>query len=297
MFDGGPREVSQYWVPEMISNMPACEVAIDLGAHGPVSASALACASGTYALLDARRLIMAGEADVVLAGGTDAGITPTMLAGLAKMGPLSERNDEPELASRPFDLDRDGFVFGEGAVVLVVESAEHARRRGAPGYGSVAGGALTSDAFHMSAPEPSGVQAARSIELALKRSDTDPSELDYICAHGTGTRANDTAETRAIKLALGEHARRVPASSPKSMVGHLIGAAGALSVMTCLLAIRDGVIPPTINLDTPDPECDLDYVPLQARQTEVRTAAANAFGFGGQNCVVVLKAPATGRRR
>jgi 3-oxoacyl-[acyl-carrier-protein] synthase II len=149
----------------------------------------------------------------------------------------------------------------------------------------------------MSAPEPSGVQAARSIELALKRSDTDPSELDYICAHGTGTRANDTAETRAIKLALGEHARRVPASSPKSMVGHLIGAAGALSVMTCLLAIRDGVIPPTINLDTPDPECDLDYVPLQARQTEVRTAAANAFGFGGQNCVVVLKAPATGRRR
>jgi 3-oxoacyl-[acyl-carrier-protein] synthase II len=297
MYDGGPREVSQYWVPEMISNMPACEVAIDVGAHGPVSASALACASGTYALLDARRLIMAGEADVVLAGGTDAGITPTMLAGLAKMGPLSERNDEPELASRPFDLDRDGFVFGEGAVVLVVESAEHARARGAAAYGSVAGGALTSDAFHMSAPEPSGAQAARSIELALNRSATDPAELDYICAHGTGTRANDTAETRAIKIALGDEAARVPASSPKSMVGHLIGAAGALSVMTCLLAIRDGVIPPTINLDTPDPECDLDYVPLQARETEVATTAANAFGFGGQNCVVVLKAPAGGRQR
>jgi 3-oxoacyl-[acyl-carrier-protein] synthase II len=297
MYDGGPREVSQYWVPEMISNMPACEVAIDVGAHGPVSASALACASGTYALLDARRLIMAGEADVVLAGGTDAGITPTMLAGLAKMGPLSERNDEPELASRPFDLDRDGFVFGEGAVVLVVESAEHARARGAAAYGSVAGGALTSDAFHMSAPEPSGAQAARSIELALNRSATDPAELDYICAHGTGTRANDTAETRAIKIALGDEAARVPASSPKSMVGHLIGAAGALSVMTCLLAIRDGVIPPTINLETPDPECDLDYVPLQARETEVATTAANAFGFGGQNCVVVLKAPAGGRQR
>jgi 3-oxoacyl-[acyl-carrier-protein] synthase II len=234
---------------------------------------------------------------VVLAGGTDAGITPTMLAGLAKMGPLSERNDEPELASRPFDLDRDGFVFGEGAVVLVVESAEHARRRGAPGYGSVAGGALTSDAFHMSAPEPSGAQAARSIELALKRSATGPAELDYICAHGTGTRANDTAETRAIKIALGDEATRVPASSPKSMVGHLIGAAGALSVMTCLLAIRDGVIPPTINLHTPDPECDLDYVPLHARETEVRTTAANAFGFGGQNCVVVLKAPPGGRQR
>jgi 3-oxoacyl-[acyl-carrier-protein] synthase II len=281
----------------MISNMPACEVAIDLGAHGPVSASALACASGTYALLDARRLIMAGEADVVLAGGTDAGITPTMLAGLAKMGPLSERNDEPELASRPFDLDRDGFVFGEGAVVLVVESAEYARARGAAAYGSVAGGALTSDAFHMSAPEPSGAQAARSIELALKRSATGPAELDYICAHGTGTRANDTAETRAIKIALGDEATRVPASSPKSMVGHLIGAAGALSVMTCLLAIRDGVIPPTINLHTPDPECDLDYVPLHARETEVRTTAANAFGFGGQNCVVVLKAPPGGRQR
>jgi 3-oxoacyl-[acyl-carrier-protein] synthase II len=296
MFERGPREVSQYWVPEMILNMPACEVAIDLGAHGPVSASALACASGTAALLDARRLILAGEADVVLAGGTDAGITATMLAGLAKMGPLSERNDEPELASRPFDLDRDGFVFGEGAVVLVVESADHARVRGATAYGAVAGGALTSDAFHMSAPEPSGLHAARAIELALTRSATAPEELDYLCAHGTATRANDAAETKAIKIALGEHAGRVPASSPKSMVGHLIGAAGALSAMTCLLAMRDRLIPPTINLDTPDPDCDLDYVPLTAREADVRTAAANAFGFGGQNCVVVLRAPDDPRR-
>lgn len=291
MLRGGPREVSQYWVPEMILNMPACEVAIDLKAHGPVSASALACASGTAALLDARRLIMSGEADVVIAGGTDAGITPTMLAGLAKMGPLSERNDAPAQASRPFDADRDGFVFGEGAVVLVVESAEHARARRATAYGSLAGGALTSDAFHMSAPEPSGLHAARAIELALKHSDTTPEQLDYICAHGTGTRANDTAETKAIKLALGEVAERVPASSPKSMVGHLIGAAGALSVMACLLAMRDGVLPPTINLHTADPDCDLDYVPLEARPAKVRAAAANAFGFGGQNCVVVLKAP------
>jgi 3-oxoacyl-[acyl-carrier-protein] synthase II len=298
MLTGGPREVSQYWVPEMILNMAACEVAIDLGAHGPVSASALACASGTAALLDARRLIMSGEAEVVIAGGTDAAITPTMLAGLAKMGPLSERNDEPEQASRPFDADRDGFVFGEGAVVLVVESAENARARGAEAYGSLAGAALTSDAFHMSAPEPSGIHAARAIELALKRSATLPEELDYICAHGTATRANDTAETKAIKLALGEVAAHVPASSPKSMVGHLIGAAGALSVMTCLLAMRDEVIPPTINLHTPDPDCDLDYVPLQARPAQVGTAAANAFGFGGQNCVVVVKAPNhDGRRR
>lgn len=244
----GLREVSPYWVPSMISNMPACEVAIDFGAHGPVSASALACASGTYAVLEARRLILAGEADVVIAGGTDSGLTPTMLGGLAKMGPLSERNHEPEAASRPFDADRDGFVFGEGAVIMVVESAAHAAARGARSYGSVAGGALTSDAFHISAPEPSGVHAARAVAVALERADAQPHELDYICAHGTGTRANDAAETRAIRIALGADADHVPASSPKSMVGHLIGAAGALSVMVCLLAMRDGILfprPPT----------------------------------------------------
>jgi 3-oxoacyl-[acyl-carrier-protein] synthase II len=291
LIERGPREVSPYYVPSTILNMAACEVAIDLGVHGPVSASALACASGTAALLDARRLILAGEADVVLAGGTDAGITEAMFAGLARMGPMSVRNDEPERASRPFDADRDGFVFGEGAVVLVVESAEHAAARGARGYGTVAGGALTSDAFHISAPERSGTQAARAISLALQSSGVAGTELDYICAHGTGTRANDAAETRAIRNALGANADRIPTSSPKSMVGHLIGAAGALSVMVCLLAMRDGLIPPTINLDTPDPECDLDYVPLRMREAPVRTAAANAFGFGGQNCVVVLRAP------
>ncbi len=287
----GPREVSSYFVPEMIANMPACEVAIDVGARGPVSASALACASGTYALQEARRWILAGEADVVLAGGTDAAITEVMFAGLAKMGPLSERNDEPERASRPFDADRDGFVFGEGAVVLVLESAAHAAARGARTYGSVAGAALTCDAFHMSAPEPSGASAARAISLALERAEVAPEDVDYICAHGTATRANDRAETRAIRTALGAAADGVPASSPKSMVGHMIGAAGALSVMVCLLAMRDGVLPPTTNLETADPECDLDYVPLRARHTKVKTAVANAFGFGGQNCVVVVRAP------
>ncbi len=289
--DQGPREVSSYFVPEMIANMPACEVAIDLGAQGPVSASALACASGTYALQEARRWILDGDADVVIAGGTDAAITEVMFAGLAKMGPLSERNDEPERASRPFDADRDGFVFGEGAVVMVVESAAHAAARGARMYGTIAGAALTCDAFHMSAPEPSGVSAARAISLALQRSDLTPEELDYICAHGTATKANDRAETRAIRIALGAAADGIPASSPKSMVGHLIGAAGALSVMVCLLAMRDGVLPPTANLETADPECDLDYVPLRARQATVRTAAANAFGFGGQNCVVIVRSP------
>ena len=289
LVQGGPRDVSPYFVPSTITNMAACEVAIDLGVHGPVNASALACASGTAALLEARRLILAGEADVVIAGGADAGISRSMFAGLALMGPMSERNDAPTEASRPFDADRDGFVFGEGAVLFVVESAEHAARRGAHVYGEVAGGALTSDAFHISAPDPSGVHAARAIQLALSNAEVAPEELDYICAHGTGTRANDASETKAIRMALGDAADRVPASSPKSMVGHLIGAAGALAVMTCLLAIRDEILPPTINLHTPDPACDLDYVPLTARRTPVRTAAANAFGFGGQNCVVVVR--------
>ncbi|MBV9820085.1 MAG: beta-ketoacyl-ACP synthase II [Solirubrobacterales bacterium] len=294
LLERGPREVSPYFVPSTILNMAACEVAIDLGVHGPVTASALACASGTAALLEARRLIAGGEADVVVAGGTDGGISRSIMAGLALMGPLSERNDAPAQASRPFDADRDGFVFGEGAVIFVVESAAHARARGAAAYGELAGGALTSDAFHMSAPEPTGEHAARAISLALRSAGVDGSELDYICAHGTATRANDAAETRAIRIALGAAADRVPASSPKSMVGHLIGAAGALSAMVCLLAIRDGVLPPTINLHTADPRCDLDYVPLHARPAEVRVAAAQAFGFGGQNCVVIVRAPENG---
>ena len=290
LLEQGPSHVSPYYIPSTILNMAACEVAIDLGVHGPVNASALACASGTAALLEARRLLATGEADVVIAGGTDAGIARSMLAGLSVMGPLSKRNDEPERASRPFDADRDGFVFGEGAVVFVVESAEHAAARGARPYGSIAGGSLNSDAFHMSAPEPSGTYAARAISTALANAGVTPAELDYICAHGTATKANDVAETKAIRIALGEHADRVPASSPKSMVGHLIGAAGALSAMVCLLAIRDSVLPPTINLETRDPACDLDYVPLRARPATVRVAAANAFGFGGQNCVIVLRA-------
>jgi 3-oxoacyl-[acyl-carrier-protein] synthase II len=287
----GPRAVSPFYVASTIPNMAACEVSIDLGAHGPVTATALACATGTYALLEARRLIGAGEADVVIAGGADAGINEAMFAGLSNMGPLSERNDDPAGASRPFDIDRDGFVFGEGAVVMVVESAEHAAARGARAYGSVAGGALTADAFHMSAPEPSGGFAARAIELALERSGIAPGELNYICAHGTATRANDTSESKAIRAVLGDAADRVAVSSPKSMVGHLIGAAGALSAMCCLLGFRDSVLPPTINLESPDPECDLDHIALTAREGPVRTAIANAFGFGGQNCVVGLRAP------
>jgi 3-oxoacyl-[acyl-carrier-protein] synthase II len=287
----GPRRVSPYYVASTIPNMPACEVAIDVGAHGPVNASALACASGNAALLEARRLILAGEADVVIAGGTDAGIAPVMFAGLANMGPLSQRNDEPEAASRPFDADRDGFVFGEGAVVTVVESAAHAAARGARVHGTLLGGALTADAFHMSAPEPSGAHAAAAIRLAVERTGVEPAAIDWIVAHGTATRANDAVEARAIHSALGDAAGSIPVSSPKSMTGHMIGAAGALSAMAALLAMRDGAIPPTINLEHPDPECDLDHVANTARPAVVRTALVNAFGFGGQNCVVVLQAP------
>ena len=287
----GPRAVSPFYVASTILNMASCEVAIDLGAHGPVTASALACATGTYALLEARRLILAGEADVVIAGGADAGINEAVFAGLSNMGPLSENNEDPAGASRPFDAARDGFVFGEGAVVMVVESAEHAAARGATPYGAVAGGALTSDAFHMSAPEPSGDYAAGAIRLALERSGIAPADLGYICAHGTATRANDASESRAIRKALGDATDDIPVSSPKSMVGHLIAAAGALAGMVCLLGLRDGVFPPTINLTDPDPECDLDHIALTARQVEASTAIANAFGFGGQNCVIAFRRP------
>jgi 3-oxoacyl-[acyl-carrier-protein] synthase II len=280
--------LSPYFVASSLTNMPACEVAIDLGVHGPVTASALACASGIAAVLEARRLILAGEADVVVCGGTDAGITPVLFAGLSTMGALSSRNDDPAGASRPFDADRDGFVFGEGAVVLVVESAEHARRRGKVPYARVAGGALTSDAFHVSAPEPTGTYATAAIEKALRNSSLDAAAVDYICAHGTSTKANDRTETQAIRAALGAAADQVAISSPKSMVGHMIGAAGALGAMVCALSIRDGIVPPTINLATPDPDCDLDYVPNTARPMPVHTAVTNAFGFGGQNCVAVF---------
>ncbi|WP_344565081.1 beta-ketoacyl-ACP synthase II [Streptomyces axinellae] len=286
-----PRKVSPYFVSSVLPNMPACEVAIDLGAHGPVNASALACASGIHALLEARRTILAGEADLVLAGGTDSAITPVMFTGLSTMGALSTRNDEPEHASRPFDADRDGFVFGEGAVVFVVESAAHAAARGARPYLEISGGALTSDAFHVSAPHPSGGHAETAMRRALSAAHATTGDVDYICAHGTATRINDRLESAAVRAVFGEDADRLLVSSPKSMVGHMIGAAGALSAMVAALAMRDGAVPPTVNLDTPDPECDLDYVAHTARKTDVHTAVVNAFGFGGQNVVAVLRKP------
>jgi len=285
--------LSPYFVASSLTNMPACEVAIDLGVHGPVTASALACASGVYALVEARRLIATGEADAVICGGTDAGITPAMFAGLTNMGALSKRNDDPAAASRPLDAERDGFVFGEGAVIIVLESAGHAARRGATAYATLAGGALTSDAFHVSAPEPEGRHAAAAITRALSNAGVRGDAVDYVCAHGTGTQANDRTETMALHAAYGPHAHDLAISSPKSMVGHMIGAAGAIGSMVCAMAIRDGIVPPTINLHTPDPDCDLDYVPNAARTMPVRVAATNAFGFGGQNCVAVFTEPET----
>jgi 3-oxoacyl-[acyl-carrier-protein] synthase II len=284
------RRLSPYFVASSLTNMPACEVAIDLGVHGPVTASALACASGNYALVEAARLIRSGEADVVVCGGTDAGVTESLLTGLSVMGALSKRNDDPAAASRPFDAGRDGFVFGEGSVIMVLESRRHAQRRDARVYAALAGGALTSDAFHVSAPSPDGAHATRAITRALGNAGVDPSEVDYICAHGTSTRANDRTETAAIRHAYGKSASKIAVSSPKSMAGHLIGAAGALGALAAVLAIRDGRVPPTINLTTPDPECDLDYVPNVSREMPVRAAATNAFGFGGQNCVAVFTA-------
>lgn len=287
---GDARRIAPSFVPSALTNMAACEIAIDLGVHGPVNASALACASGAYALLEARSLLLAGEADVVIAGGVDAAITPVMFAGLAAMHALSQNNASPAEASRPFDADRDGFVFGEGAVVFTMELLSHAQARGAPVYAEVLGGALTSDGFNIVAPEPTGKYAALAITRALANARLNAGDLDMICAHGTSTRANDRTETMAIAQALGEHARGVPVTAPKSMTGHLIGAAGALAGLLCALSIKEGVIPPTINYTTPDPECFLDYVPLTAREQPVRFAATNAFGFGGQNCVVVFGA-------
>jgi len=285
----GPRHISPFFIPNIMPNAVACQVSIRYGIRGPVITSTAACASGNYAFVEAWRLLRLGEAEVIIAGGTESGITPLAIAALSRMGALSTRNDEPERACRPFDRDRDGFVFGEGAAVMILETEEHALRRGARIYAEVAGGSITCDAYHITAPDPEGDGAARAMQLALKSAGMKPEELDYISAHGTGTPLNDIAETKAIKKALGKHAYQVAISATKSMVGHLLGAAGAISALAAVLAIRDEVIPPTINLENPDPECDLDYVPLVARKCAVRAAMVNGFGFGGQNAALLIK--------
>jgi len=289
MLEQGGTRVSPFMVPMLSPSMAACQISIQNGIRGPVITSVAACASGVQAFVEAQRLIEHGDVDVVITGGTESAILPVAFAALANMGALSKRNDEPERASRPFDADRDGFVFGEAAAVVVVEAAEHAERRGAPIVAEVAGGALTGDAFHISAPDPSGYGATLAMERAVRDAHLEPEQVDYVVAHGTSTPLNDATETKAIRAAFGAHADRLAVSSNKSMIGHTLGAAGAVSGLAAICAIRDGVVPPTINQETPDPECDLDYVPNRSREMPVGVAIANGFGFGGQNAVAVFR--------
>lgn len=291
LLERGPNRVSPFYIPMMAPNMGACQVSMQLGLRGPALASVAACASGLYSFIEAKSMIDSGIADVVLCGGSEAAIAALPMASLANMKALSRRNDEPTRASRPFDRDRDGFVFGEGAVVFVIERAERAEGRGARVYAELMGGALSCDAFHITAPREDGSGAEQAMREALRFAGMAPSDIDYIAAHGTGTPLNDSTETIAIKAAFGEAAGRIAISSPKSMVGHLLGAAGAVGGLAAVMAVAEDRVPPTINLENPDPACDLDYVPLKARPMTVRAATANGFGFGGQNgCVVFRKA-------
>jgi 3-oxoacyl-[acyl-carrier-protein] synthase II len=285
----GNGQVSPFAIPALSGSMAACQVSIKYGLMGPVITQVAACASSVIAFIDGLRLIENGEVDIAIVGGSEANLLPIAFAALGNMGALSRRNDDPTRASRPFDKDRDGFVFGEGAGIVVLESAERALARGAKIQCEVIGGAMTADAFHISAPEPTGLGATGAMTKAMMRAGVAPDEVDYIVAHGTSTPLNDATETRAIKAAFGAHAYKVAISSPKSMVGHLLGAAGVVSGLAAIGAIREGVIPPTINQTNPDPECDLDYVPNVKRLKKVDTAIINGFGFGGQNAVAVFR--------
>jgi 3-oxoacyl-[acyl-carrier-protein] synthase II len=285
----GPGRVSPFFVPMLISNMAAGHLSIAFGLQGASSTVVTACASATNAIGEALRLIEHGEADIVICGGTEAPIVPLAFAGFCAMKAMSTEKENPKEACRPFDARRSGFVMSEGAGILVLESVEHAKARNARIYAELAGYGSTSDAHHITTPVPGGAGAARSMRNAIKDAELSPEDVDYINAHGTGTGANDSTETAAIKLVFGPAASQVPVSSTKSMTGHLLGAAGAIEAIVCALTIQNGVIPPTINYGEPDPECDLDYVPNQAREKEVKVALSNTFGFGGHNATIVLK--------
>jgi 3-oxoacyl-[acyl-carrier-protein] synthase II len=285
----GPDRVNPLLVPMMIPNMGAAHVSLELGTKGPLSATVTACAAGSDAIGYAARIIRHGDAEVMFAGGSEAPVSPVAVAGFAAARALSLRNDDPEHASRPFDAGRDGFVIGEGAGCLVLESLEHAQARGAHIYAELAGTGMSSDAFHMTLPDESGETQARAMTMALKEAGLEPSAVDYVNAHGTSTSAGDNAETKAIKVALGIHARRVAISSNKSMIGHCLGASGAIEAVATVLTIVNSLLPPTINLTDPDPACDLDYVPLESRFQKVEVAASNSFGFGGHNVTLVFR--------
>ncbi len=287
----GPSRISPFGIAKIISNMAGGVASIDFNLYGPNATTVTACAASANAIGDAAAVIARGAADVMVAGGGEASITRFALAGFAAARAMSTRNDDPEGASRPFDLTRDGFVMGEGAAVLILEDIDHARARGAKIYGEVLGYGMSADGYHITLPRPGGAGAARSMTIAMEDAGLGPSQIDYINAHGTSTQANDKTETMAIKTSFGDAAYDTPISSTKSMTGHLLGAAGALESLACLLAIRDGVLPPTINYETPDEECDLDYVPNVARKVEIQTAMTNSFGFGGHNVSLVFGGP------
>lgn len=289
MVTKGPARVSPFLIPMFAPNMASCQVSIALGIRGPSVTSVAACAAGVQAFVDAVHMLERGEVDAVITGGTEAALTPVSLSSLAHMRALSRRNDDPTGASRPFDAGRDGFVFSEGAAVMILETEEHAVARGANVLAECLGGAYTSDAFHITAPRPDGSGAALAMTRAMTRAKIAPGDVQYVAAHATSTTIGDIAETDAIKSAFGDHAGKLAISANKSMIGHLLGAAGAVSSLACVLAIRDGKVHPTINLTDPDPACDLDYVPGTARDLPVVVALANGFGFGGQNACAIFR--------
>ena len=289
LLEGGPRKISPFFIPSAIINLAAGQVSIRFGAQGPNSATCTACSASAHAVGDAFEIIGRGAANMMIAGGSEAAITPMGVGGFAAMRALSTRNDEPERASRPFDKDRDGFIIGEGAGVLILEELDRALGRGARIYAEVVGYGMSADAYHMTAPAEDAGGAVRVMQAALKQANVEPSAVGYINAHGTSTPYNDRLETSAIKTCFGDHARSLPISSTKSMTGHLLGAAGGLEAGIMALVIRDQVLPPTINLDNPDPDCDLDYVPNQKREAAVTYALSNSFGFGGTNASLLFK--------
>ena len=289
LFEKGPGRISPFFVPMMIANMASGQTSITFGLQGPSSCVITACATGTNSIGDAFKVIQRGDADVMVAGGTEAAVSPAAVAGFCSMKALSTRNDEPEKASRPFDKDRNGFVMGEGAGVVILESLEHALARGAHIYAEIAGYGFNADAFHITAPAPEGAQAAKCMAMAIEDAGLKPEDVDYVNAHGTSTGLNDKNESLAIKALFGQHAYKLAVSSIKSMTGHLLGAAGGIECIASALTIANSVIPPTINYETPDTDLDLDYVPNKAREQEVNVAISNSFGFGGHNATILLK--------
>jgi 3-oxoacyl-[acyl-carrier-protein] synthase II len=291
LMERGPKRISPFTVPMMIADMAAGIVAIHTQAGGPNYAIVSACASGSHGIGEASEIIKRGDAVAMLAGGSEATITPLTMGAFCQIKATSERNEDPERACRPFDLGRDGFVMGEGSVMLVLEEMEHARARGANVLAEIAGYGASADMYHFTAPQPEGKGAIRAMRKAIEMSKVDPTEIGYVNAHGTSTKLGDVAETKAIKQVFGDHAYQLAVSSTKSVHGHLLGAAGAIEAAACIFALNRGLLPPTINLDDPDPECDLDYVPNKARKADVKVALSNSFGFGGHNATLVIKGP------